>query len=411
MYRIGGFKNGVVIILTSSDDVRYAVIKKGRVKKTDVCPFDKLSQLKSKYKLNRAVVGFLSELTYFDRTTFRIKNKKFLKLAIRRYLNEQAVFAEDFDFRFSIVNMRDVADVFICGVPKSDLHRIEAIKRFFVVEAVMPVEIAVLNYCKKATNAEEAVFVYDNLRVDLATEDGVISSRRLSPYEEEELGGENRCILKDNEIFVALCNIDKNFDFLDADYINKNLSYELSKVALFVSVFFAVVVLLFAYQKYSSYKNLKSQFDQKMAFYKSLNSYVNSSIPSEEEKENLKKIDQLIKLENKQLDLPKLLNFITAIIPQPFKLEELGVSKNAQKSSNSNPYSQANNNALQSSDQYSIKLLLTCNCSYKKSKELVKEFMGELTKKVKQPKADLNYTDEENMAILKASFKVEGEKF
>jgi len=233
LYRLSSGKKVILINISTSkpDMVEYAIAKKGKIVEHGVCEISKLAELKREKSVKYARVGFFSELTYVDTINLKLTNKKLLDVVLRKYINDQSIFVEDFKVRGKILSLQDSqARVAVCAAPVSDIRAVSFIEEIFTVEYVVPVEIALYRFLKKSEPEKDSVaFVYGDYVIELETEGDFIVNKKItsrSAFSEtlEELKRDRTLFANFEDIknsedepihLLGLLYVNSDFDFLE----------------------------------------------------------------------------------------------------------------------------------------------------------------------------------------------------
>jgi hypothetical protein len=303
MFRLNSGKKLLLFIdFANSGDVEFAISKGRKIVEMGHCSFEEIPNLKKDKGITYARIAFLSELSYFDITNLTIRNKKFAKLGIKKYINDQSVFMEPFEIKYKELSKSDSSQLYaMCALPKSDLSRIDFLRKVFIVEYIIPVEYALLNISKiSSQNPQRIVWAYNNFQVELEIENSHIQSKSTSAFNENEeiesnFYGENTLFLgslsKLNQNIdyngdglryahlYSLLLADKSFDFIDDDYMHSIVSYELSRIVFGLSIAVSLVLGFLSYVSYSNYIDLNNQFIYKQSMLERKKHYINSNMP------------------------------------------------------------------------------------------------------------------------------------
>ena len=449
MFRV---KTGKTILLSinlsDEGNVGYAIAKGEKIIETGSCALNELESLKRKKKVTYARVALLSELSFFDIAQLTVRNDKFINMAVKKYINEQSVFMEPFKVSYKQVKKNDaVRRIAVSAIPEADLNRIAFLKDLFIVEYVVPLEIVVSKFAiSQNNNTSRVLWAYLNTQIDLEIEKGCLKSKTVSAYnktdeidtsfypEDTVFLGEFAKQYKDDELsedekfknklahFYGLFKLDKDFDFLEKEYIHKVVSYELSRVVFAFSIFAFFGLGFFGVNNFFQYASLVNKFEKKhRALIQNVN-YTNSHMPKLSELKRFIAIEKLQKESNKQMDLGGFLTWITHIAPKEALIDNVDIeSYKAKNNNNQQNYQEppsASSNFSQnieapklSSKNFAVSITLVINGTYIDTKATARQFLKELTKKIETDSSEFMYDENLNRATLVTKFKIDGSKF
>ncbi len=435
MFRLRASKKVILITISSSmpDIVEYAIVKGGKIIEHGVCEISRLAEIKKRKGVKYARIGFFSELTYVDTINLKLTNKRLLDVVLRKYINDQSIFVEDFRVRGKILSLQGTqAKVAVCAAPVSDLRAISLIKEIFTVEYVVPVEVALYEYLKKREPDKGSLaFVYGGSVLELEIDEDFIVNRRItsrSAFSEtfEELRGEKKLVVnfedvensKDKPIhLLGLLYVNGDFDFLDWDYINSIVSYELSKVVFVASLLFFLAFSFYGFQRYMLLKRLNFELKEKLHTLNGLEKQISLRNISQKEINVLFEISKYKKMVLNELDMGKFLTWITAIVPEGAQIESLKVSpvvfsnKKKPVQAEMNGALKPASNQLTANGRFSVKVDVVCSGDYVFAKREAMEFLSKLSEKVQPKDSSFIYSKEDGKGYFSTAFFVEGGKF
>jgi len=443
MFRMSKKKILIFIDLTNSDTVEFAVVKGKNIIESGSCNIKELEKIKKDMNVNYASIAVLSELSYFDIARLTVRNKKLMRTAIARYINEQSVFMESYISRYKEINKSgDVYDVALCAFPESDIKRIEYIKSLFIVEYIKPVEYVLVKMAKHLNpNADNVVWTHNGLQLEIEIDRDCIKTKSVRPYSEEEsidktFFGENTVFFeesldKNNYVeldlkalsvahIYGLLFVDKYFDFIDENYFHNVVSFELSKFVFAFSTVAALVFMLLGANQYFTYVDLSNQFEQKSRLLRQKENYIKSNMPPQDEISVLFEVAKLQKKFKSQLDLGKFLTWVTNITPNNAIIDSMNIAvfkeeknnKNTAIAPNAKGVSTSNDVVLNiNSKNFNVEIKLLIDGNYKKTKDTALNFLKELSSKITTESNDFTYNEKKNQAIFVTRFKVDGSKF
>ncbi|WP_022671048.1 hypothetical protein [Hippea alviniae] len=425
MFRLnlGKKKTLLLFIRPSFDTVEYAIAVGSDLVKSSSCTFEELKQIAKDEKIKYARISFLTELSYFDKTTVRVKSKKFINLAVRKYINDQAIFVDSFVFKSKILKSAEQHLVGVCAIPEDDLKFIDKLKETFIVEYLLPVEVALFNLAKRLNEkVKSVVWVKDDFQINLTIDDNFIVNKSISSYVSEEIEpyAEDEILFNQKNHPLAhlegLLYPDKECDFLPADYVGSVISYELARLSLGFSVIIFVILSTLSYVDYTKYSKLLAEFKRKSDLLNSKIAYINTHMPSQDEIEALNKIYQFVNEEENELDLGGFLSWITRIVPSNSVIVMLDIKRSGlnnqgdtEESPSFNPESESQQPAYQQNlSGFTVRLKLKIKGSYVEAKSSAKEFVKSLSEKVKPKDSRFEYDKSNSGATLYTQFEIKG---
>lgn len=434
MYRLSSGKKVILINISTSkpDMVEYAIAKKGKIVEHGVCEISKLAELKREKGVKYARVGFFSELTYVDTINLKLTNKKLLDVVLRKYINDQSIFVEDFKVRGKILSLQDSqARVAVCAAPVSDIRAVSFIEEIFTVEYVVPVEIALYRFLKKSEPEKDSVaFVYGDYVIELEIEGDFIVNKKItsrSAFSEtlEELKRDRTLFANFEDIknsedepihLLGLLYVNSDFDFLEKDYINSIVSYELSKVIFAASLLFFLAFSIYGFQRYLLLKKLDFELKEKLYTLNGLKKQISLRNISQREINVLFEISKYKRLVLNELDMGKFLTWITGIVPRGAKIDSLRVSSAV--ASNKKPHQAEINGALKPvsnpikvNGEFSVRVELECRGDYISAKKEAMEFLSKLSERVEPKNNNFIYSKADGKGYFSTAFSVEGRRF
>ncbi len=449
MFRV---KSGRIILLSINlsyeGGVEYAIAKGEKIIETGSCTLNALKDLKKEKKVNYARVALLSELSFFDMTQVTVRNDKFINMAVKKYINEQSVFMEPFKISYEQVEENDTARrIAVSAIPEADLNRIAFLRDLFIMEYVVPLEIVVSKFAiSQNANTSRVLWASLNTQIDLEVENGCIKSKTVSAYnktdeidvsfypEDTVFLGEfvkyhNNDELSENEKFknqlahfYGLFKIDKDFDFLEQEYIHKVVSYELSRVVFAFSVLVFFGLGFFGMNNFSQYTSFVNTFEKKQIMLIQNVNYTNSHMPKLNELKRFTAVEKLQQESNKQMDLGGFLTWITHITPKEALIDNMDIEfYKAKKNNNQQNYQEPPNTASNfsqnievpklNSKNFATKVTLVINGSYMETKTTARKFLKKLTQKIETDSNEFVYDENLKRATLVTKFKIDGSKF
>ncbi len=430
MYRLKIAKKMILIFVDVSqeDNVEYLIVKGNKILKKGACSVSELEQIKLEEKVNYARISFYSELAYSDIVNLRLHNKKLLDVVVKRYINEQSIFVDDFVSKSKVLNLEGTqAKVAIFALPRRDLDFLKKIKKMFIVEYVIPTEGALLKYAQKINReAEVILWLHNNLLLEMDLQDGFIQNRRMSEHSgslDDVLNFENRPFVSFNSDdpkdeaekyahLLGLIEADSSFDFTDKEYFHEVVSYELSKAVFALSVALFVFSSAYGLDRYLYLKRLDFELNNKLGILKNLQKEISGTTVSQNDVKIIGELSKYNDAAQSELDLGKFLTWITHIVPKGSVLSYVKVSKSTSNSEN-NP-NQINANQTQtavSSNLFSVKLALSMKGGYDYTKKLAVNFLSELSKRVKPQNSKFVYNKENGFGVFTTVFNVDGRSF
>lgn len=414
------------------DIVEYAIAKRGKIVEHGVCEISRLAELKKRKGVKYARVGFFSELTYVDTVNLKLTNKKLLDVVLRKYINEQSIFVEDFRVKGKILNLQGTqAKVAVCAVPVSDIRAVSLVKEIFTVEYVVPVEVALYEYLKKRESDKNSLaFVYGNSVLEFETDEDFVVSRRItsrSAFSEdfEELKKDGTLVVNFEDVensedepvhLLGLLYVNSDFDFLDRDYVNSVVSYELSKAVFVASLLFFLAFSIYGFRRYMLLKRLDFELKEKLYTLNGLEKQISLRNISQKEIKVLFEISRYQKMALNELDMGKFLTWITAIVPEGAQIESLKVSSAV--FSNKKPTQAGMNgtlkpspNQLMANGRFSVKVEVVCSGDYISAKREAMEFLSKLSKRVQPKDNSFIYSKDDGKGYFSTAFFVEGRRF
>lgn len=405
----------LLFIRPSMDTVEYAIASSGKILRHGSCDFDQLKELAEEEKLKYARVSFLTELSYFDRTTVRVKNKKFINFAVKKYINDQAVFVDSFVYKFKLLKSDQQQVVGICAIPEEDLKFITKLQEMFVVEYVFPVEIALFSFAYKLNSkVKSVVWTKDDLQLTLTIDNGFILNKSVSSYvsEIESISEDELILNKENYPLAHLEGLlypFKECDFLPMEYIRDVVSFEASKLSLVLSSAIFVVLAVLSGMDYVKYSNLRAEFSKKSDLLNSKIAFINTYMPHQDEAKTLNDIYKFVNEEKNELDLGGFLSWLTHIVPSDSIITMIDIKREGISNNNENGYSnQYSQDMTQENTGFMVKLKLKIDGSYIEAKSSAKMFLKDLSKKVKLQDSRFEYDKDNNGAVLYTQFRIKG---
>lgn len=434
MFRL--FKGKKVILITVStsmpDMVEYAIAKRGKIVEHGVCKISQLSEIKRKRGVKYARVGFFSELTYIDTINLKLTNKKLLGVVLRKYINDQSIFVEEFKAKGKILDMQGTqAKVAVCAVPVNDIKTVSLIKEIFTVEYVVPVEIALYEYLKKSKIDKDSVaFVYGASVLEFEANGNFVVNRRItsrSAFSEtlDELKRDETLFVNFEDVenaegepihLLGLLHVNGDFDFLEMDYVHSIVSYELSKAIFVASLLFFFGMSFYGFQRYMLLRRLDFELKEKLYTLNGLKKQISLRNVSQKEIKVLFQVSKYKKLALSELDMGKFLTWITGIVPEGARIEKLNVSSSG--SFNKKPAytgaigaKRANTIRQTVRGEFSVKLEVECSGDYVSAKKEALEFLSKLSERVQPKNSSFVYSKEDGKGYLSTAFLVEGRRF
>ena len=429
MYRLRIAKKTILMFVgvSQEDNVEYLIVKGDKILRRGACNFSDLERIKVEEKVKYARISFYSELAYSDVVNLRLHNKKLLDVVVKRYINEQSVFVEDFVSKSKLLKLEGTqAKIAIFALPLRDLDFVKKIKEVFIVEYVIPVEVALLKYALKMNKEAEVVFwQHNNLLLEMDLQDGFIQNRRISEHSgslDDVLNFENRTFVSfnsddpKNEVekyahLLGLVDADSSFDFTDKEYFHEVVSYELSRVIFALSVMFFVFSSVYGLDRYLYLKRLDFKLNSKLELLKNLQGEISGTNIPQSDVQVIKELSDYNEAAQSELDLGKFLTWITSIVPKDAVLSFVKVSKGIGQKGNNPESIGINQTNAPNSGEFNVKIMLSVKGSYDYAKRLAVDFLSELSKRVKPQKSSFAYDKEEKNGVFITVFNINGRSF
>ncbi len=435
------------IDLSSLDKFEFAIAKGNKIIKVGKCSKDELKDIKKEESVDCARIAILSELSYFDIMRISIKNKKFTAMAIKKYINEQSVFIEPYQIAYKeIEGSQDEHLMSVCAIPKSDIDAITSLRELFVVESIIPMELAIIRLAKTLVpSTERVIWANDKIIMDIEIQNNFVGSKSVNVYDAGKkldmdtfsnntlFLGQLSSLNKDREYIqdelhestnlahlYGLALADNKFNFIDNEYSNEIQSFKFSRTALFISIPVSLFIAFIGFENYNKYVSLEDKFMHKKLMLERYDNYVRHNMPKPDEIGLLSNISKLQKAVNNQLDLGKFLSWITHITPKGAIIASIDISSYKKDNSNKPQYgapgedtaAQSIVSKTQLSDKnFAVVIKLHIDGNYERSKHISKLFLKELSKKIKTDSNDFSYDEIKREAFLKTTFKVDGSRF
>lgn len=428
-------KTAYLFVNTSNtENIEYLVAKGNKIVKTGTISIQNIGELKA----DHLRISFLSDLSYFDTAQLKIRSKKFLNIAVKKFIDGLSVFTEPYIVRYKLLNkFDDGMSVKIAAAPKSDINELfQSLNQSAVIDSVMPVENAIVNLSEKmGIHPNKIVWAKFGTLSEIIIKNGNIISKSLSRYDPQQtnnfseegtllmgdLADENKenikwklnvfganlnQVLHSPEIY-GLFFLDKSFNFLENVYLTKIMAYRFSKLAAVISIILSLLLTTVSAKSYLNYLKIRKTFNNKLSYLSSKNDELKAKLPNKNEITTLKRLSKLQNKLNRELNLGKFVGWLSNIMPSDALINSIDVSPAKTASKQRGAVLQT-----ESADkEFTAKIDISIKGNYKSTKYKTIMFLKKLSLKTTPKKSIFNYTNSGKSARFRTMLTIDGTEF
>ncbi len=423
----------------NAESVEYFIAKGKRIVKNGVTSIKNIDDL----KVDHLRISLLSDLSYFDIVQLKISSKKFLNIAVRRFIDGLSVFTEPYSARYKLLNKHDrEMSTSITAVPKSDINALfQSIdNQSVIIDSVTLVENVIANLLEKMNiHPHKIMWAKFGFLSEIIVEKGNIRSRNLSKYNPEQarsLAEEGTLLMgdladKNEEItkwrrnilgasigeimhspeLYGLFFLDKNFNFLENDYLTKTTAYRFSKLTAVISVVLSLFLTTVSVRSYLNYSKIRKIFNSKLLYLSSENSKLQAGLPNMNEISTLEKLSKLQNKLNKELDLGRFIGWLSNIMPSDTLINSIDITPNLKAATSKrlgrSPVLQTKPDAK----EFTAKIDVSIQGDYKSAKHKMVIFLKELSARTMPKQSVFNYTNSDKSAQFSTILTIDGSRF
>ncbi len=429
-------KTAYLFVNTSNmGNVEYLIAKGNKIVKTGTISIQNIGELEADYLR----ISFLSDLSYFDIAQLKISSKKFLNIAVKKFIDGLSVFTEPYIVRYKLLNkFDDGMSVKIAAAPKSDINELfQSLNQSAVIDSIVPVENAIVNLSKKmGIHPNKIVWAKLGILSEMIIQNGNIISRSLSKYDPQQtssfleegtllmgdLADENKenikwksnildadlnQVLHSPEIY-GLFFLDKSFNFLENVYLTKITTYRFSKLAAVISIILSLLLTSVSARSYLNYLKIRKTFNDKLSYLSSKNDELKAKLPNKSEITTLKRLSKLQNKLNKELNLGKFVGWLSNIMPSDALINSIDVSPAIKTASKQRGAVLQTESA---DKEFTAKIDISIKGNYKSTKYKTIMFLKKLSFKTAPKKSNFNYTNSDKSARFRTILTIDGSKF